>query len=322
MQDAGMELTMSYLNQHESIQALNDIIKKNNGLLQGDCRKLLKDIPDNSIDAIITDPPYGYLKHKLDAAFDYKAVFTEIERVLKPKGFLLFFGRGTEMHKWCVFCSEELSLNFKEEILWDKGHSSAPAHPLKRIHETMLLFGKNNGKKLNRVHVDKLEYDSIAGEYHRAVNDLKKIIGSIKNIKTIEDLNKFREAGFTKQPRSGKFKITARGFKGKRERGAATLRSYNVGVLLSSILRVNREHYKFKHPTQKPVQLLEQLVLLLTDDNDLVLDPFMGSGTTGIACKNLGRDFIGMEIDKEYFEIAKQRIEQTELQQPTLNIAV
>ncbi len=68
---------------------------------------------------------------------------------------------------------------------------------------------------------------------------------------------------------------------------------------------------KTKHTTQKPVSLMEHLIKIHTNENDLVLDPFMGSGTTGVACKNLNRNFIGIELDKEYFEIAKKRIYDT-----------
>jgi len=66
-----------------------------------------------------------------------------------------------------------------------------------------------------------------------------------------------------------------------------------------------------KHPTQKPIKFLERFVETYSNEKDLILDPFMGSGTTGVACKNLNRDFIGIELDKEYFEIAKKRIEIT-----------
>jgi site-specific DNA-methyltransferase (adenine-specific) len=68
---------------------------------------------------------------------------------------------------------------------------------------------------------------------------------------------------------------------------------------------------KTEHTTQKPISLMEHLVKIHTNENDLVLDPFMGSGTTGVACKNLNRNFIGIELDKEYFNIAKERIYDT-----------
>jgi len=65
------------------------------------------------------------------------------------------------------------------------------------------------------------------------------------------------------------------------------------------------------HPTEKPNELLERLLRIHSNEGDIVLDPFMGSGTTGVACKNQGRDFIGIELDKKYFEIAKERINQS-----------
>lgn len=74
------------------------------------------------------------------------------------------------------------------------------------------------------------------------------------------------------------------------------------------------------HPTQKSLEVIDVLVQWLTNENDTVLDITMGSGTTGVACKKLNRNFIGMEIDKEYFEIAKQRIEGMELPQQKLEL--
>ena len=71
---------------------------------------------------------------------------------------------------------------------------------------------------------------------------------------------------------------------------------------------------KVAHTTQKPIYLMEELLKIHTNENDLVLDPFMGSGTTGVACKNLGRDFIGIELDDKYFEIAKKRIANVEIE--------
>ena len=78
----------------------------------------------------------------------------------------------------------------------------------------------------------------------------------------------------------------------------------------TSIISIPKEHEtgKFHHPTQKPVLLLEYLIKTYTDELDVVLDNTMGSGTTGVACKNLNRSFIGIEMDEKYFEIAKERI--------------
>ena len=174
----------------------------------------------------------------------------------------------------------------------------------------MLLYIKKSSKKLNRVYIDKINYDKLSGEYQRLEHDFKRLLSGLKRIRTFEELETFITDG-AKITNTIKHGITGKNFskKGYTEVGSQTFKSNTKGVLLSSILRVNREHYKFKHPTQKPVQLLEQLVLLLTDDNDLVLDPFMGSGSTGIACKNLNRNFIGIEKVPEYFELAQSNIE-------------
>lgn len=101
------------------------------------------------------------------------------------------------------------------------------------------------------------------------------------------------------------------------------VRIYEPGVSLNKVWdedgkKSDSDHYmklqSFKkpigeHTTQKPVELIKRLVRISSRENDLVLDPFMGSGTTGVACKDLGRNFIGMELDEEYFKIAKDRIE-------------
>jgi site-specific DNA-methyltransferase (adenine-specific) len=88
--------------------------------------------------------------------------------------------------------------------------------------------------------------------------------------------------------------------------------------LPTTVLKFNRVERPL-HPTQKPVALMEYLIKTYTNENDLVLDNCMGSGTTGVACKNLNRNFIGIELDKDYFEIAKQRIENTKTQESLIN---
>ena len=105
-----------------------------------------------------------------------------------------------------------------------------------------------------------------------------------------------------------------------REKGA----TFNVECDLSIKYKCKKypiTHYSKKlHPTQKPINLIEQFILLHSNENDIVLDPFAGSGTTGVACVNLNRSFIGIEKDKDYFEIAQARIEnaQNELKQQGL----
>ena len=87
----------------------------------------------------------------------------------------------------------------------------------------------------------------------------------------------------------------------------------NGGKQMRNLLTLNAERHKTDHPTEKPETLLEKLILFGTQENDIVLDPFMGSGTTGVVAKRLNRSFIGTEIDEKYFIISAERIAQTGL---------
>jgi site-specific DNA-methyltransferase (adenine-specific) len=152
-----------------------------NQIFHDDCFNILKTIPDNSVDAVITDPPYGYLKHKLDCPFDAQLLFSECYRVLKDTGFLLFFGRGVPFAKWNVIC-DELGFIFKEELIWYKKNISNPCHPVGRLHELASLFGKKKSK-LNRIYIDKLNFDDELNP-NNTVEDHKRILQSIHKIKS------------------------------------------------------------------------------------------------------------------------------------------
>jgi len=281
---------------------------KMNKIYFGDCLEVMKGFEDNSVDCVITDPPYGYLDHKLDKSFDYKQLFDECKRVMKKDSFLVFFGRGTEFYKWNTHCNE-IGLQFKEELIWDKVHNSSPTTKLMRVHETVAVYQK--GKKLlNKVHINKIEYDLSSNEGRRVIEDLRIITQELNKIHTFEDFEKWENEY---KPRKSKHNITQK-IKFGKSRGYCSYQSHTIGKVLSSIMRVNREHYQFEHPTQKPVELLKLLVQLCSNENDIILDPFMGSGTTCVAAKELNRQYIGIEIDNEYYNIAKNRIDNTECQ--------
>jgi site-specific DNA-methyltransferase (adenine-specific) len=249
-----------------------------NQIYHADCLDILRTLPDKSVDAVITDPPYGYLKHKLDCPFDAQAIFTECHRIIKDTGFLLFFGRGFEFAKWNVLCSE-LGFIFKEELIWYKKRASSPMNPLLRVHESANLFGKQKSK-LNKVYIDKIGFDEIFAPAN--INqDYKRILSSIKKIKSYQD---FIEWGKFNKEDKIKHGITKRNSVLRRDRAFGTFNSHQKGAVLRSILPVGREHYQFEHPTQKPVKLFKQLIELTTKENDLVVDPFAGSFTTAISC--------------------------------------
>jgi site-specific DNA-methyltransferase (adenine-specific) len=122
-------------------------------LINADSLEYIKSIPDNSVDAIITDPPYLYLKNqKLERQFDEEEFFREAYRVLKDDSFLLFFGRGVSLARWTMIC-DELGFKFKEEIVWKKNQLTNFLNPLPRKHELISVFAKGKAK-LNTVRID------------------------------------------------------------------------------------------------------------------------------------------------------------------------
>ena len=275
----------------------------------GDCLELMKEIPDNSIDCILTDPPYLYLKNqKLDKPFNEEKYFDEVNRILKDDGFIVIFGRGTSFYRWNTELAHR-GFEFKEEIIWNKRINSSPMLPINRFHETISIHSKNG--KINRVFIQYLEKKQY--DFDAIIQDIKRIKSALNNPKSLDELLEFikdKQIKFNKQ-KKGKFDITATSNKIKSaDQAVYTLRAIDFGMLEGSIISVIKESYKFVHPTQKPVRLLERLLALVTNENDLVLDTFMGSGSTGVACINTNRNFIGIELDEDYFNIAKKRIDE------------
>ena len=229
---------------------------------QGDCLELMKDIPDESIDMILCDLPYGTTKNKWDSVIPLNKLWKSYERIIKDNGAIVLF---SQMPFSAELVHSNLKL-FKYEWIWQKdngtGFLNAKKMPLK-IHENILVFYK------------KLPL-------------------------------------YNPQMRTG-FKP----YKCKQGRHSTNYGAYEQGHITES----NGERYpidiiKFKkdnglHPTQKPVELLEYLIKTYTNENETVLYNCMGSGSTGVACVNTNRNFIGYELDEKYFEIAGKRINET-----------
>ena len=321
-------------------------------LLHGECTELLSQIPDSSIDAIITDPPYGYLKNqKLDIPFNETVFFNETKRVLKPAGFIVLFGRGTAFYRWNTMLAD-LGFVFKEEVIWNKVQTTSPVLPLSRVHETISIHCKGKGK-INKVRVPYLEMKghdigAIKQDIKRLMsvfsnnkslaavmayletaerNDRQQLPTMSKNIISVrkkvlsgdracnsmqsinEGFNEKSIINFYNENHIGKYNLSTAECIQDADRSFLTMRIITDGLREKSIMQQGREHYTMQHPTQKPVRLLERLMALVTQENDSVLDPFMGSASTGVACINTDRRFIGIELDDNYFAIAKHRIE-------------
>jgi len=265
------------------------------------------------VDAIITDPPYGYLDHKLDRRFDNNKFFELAYKLIKRDGFLIFFGRGVENARRMVI-AEDVGFKFKEEIVWNKKSTTSPTLPIGRMHEMVYIFTKGNGT-INKVYKPATDeifiYDK--DEYIKVLeDDITSLIGKINRISNFEEFNKWRSGGI-KRDRIDKFAVTIKDLNYSNDRDYAVFNKYNKGRVVKSIVSIFnsvRNSHSQIHPTEKPVKLMEILVELVDNNtNDFtVLDPFAGSCSQAVACYNLNKNFIGCEIDNEYFNAAVNRI--------------
>ena len=245
-------------------------------LIQGDCLERMKDIPDGSVDMVLTDPPYGTTACKWDSIIPFEPMWEQLKRVIKPNGAIVMTASQP-------FTSALIMSNvkmFKYEWVWEKsspgGFAQAKNMPLKTV-EDVVVFSSGLTSHQSQVGEKRVPYNP------------QGIIRSPKVVSNKKRNNKGFESAFGDRP-SHKPNYTQE------------FTNYP-----KQVIRFNTE--RGLHPTQKPVALMEYLIKTYTNEGETVLDFTMGSGTTGVACKNLNRNFIGIELDKEYFEIATKRID-------------
>lgn len=240
-------------------------------LMHGDCLELMKDIPDNSIDCVVTDPPYGTTACKWDTVIPFEPMWEQLKRITKDDGAICLFGSEP--------FSSHLRLSnlkmFKYDWIWLKNFGS----------------GFSNAKKAP------LNYSEIVSCFYQSQPTYTP------QFIEYSDNSKQRIKNEPASPKVGKNNIQNISYKKPNwssERGSYPKRHITFSCPPNSKGRL--------HPTQKPVALLEYLIKTYTLENETVLDFTMGSGSTGVACKNLNREFIGIEKEEKYFKIAKDRI--------------
>lgn len=248
-------------------------------LKQGDCLEVMKTLNDECIDLTITSPPYDNLRD-YNSKINFKKIAKELYRITK-KGGIVVWVVGDKVEKGSKSLSSykqallfnEIGFNVYDVIIYEKTSPSAP-HKNRYFNsfEYMFVFSKRKPKTINLLKDRKNKY---GGTYSGVV---------------------------TKREKNGT--LTTKGKKLINEYGIRTnIWSYAVGNNKSTTDKI-----AFKHPAIFPEKLAEDHILSWSDEGDTVLDCFMGSGTTGKMCKLLNRNFIGIELDKNYFEIAKERI--------------
>ena len=241
-------------------------------LIHGECLEELKKIDDKSVDCFICDLPYGTTDCKWDKKIDLGELWNEFKRTARNNKTPFFF-----------FCNMKLAVElinsnpkwFRYDLIWSKpnsvcGHLNSGKMPM-RNHELLLVFYKN----LPVYNKERYHKKIVEVDYEKVIKDSKN------NVYGGSNQTPFGVKWYdVKLPKS---------------------------VLFIPVENKMSQNKRF-HPTQKPQQILEWIIKYYTNEGDTILDPTMGSGSSAVACKTLNRKFIGIELDKDYFDVANERI--------------
>jgi len=242
-------------------------------LMRGDCLERMKELEDGSIDMVMTDPPYGTTACKWDSIIPLEPMWEHLKRVIKPNGAIVM--TGSEPFSSVLRLSN--TKDYKYDWKWEKPNGAnflnANYQPMK-VHEDVMVFSTGATSYSPKSNYCPYNSQDTVGTPYTQGNGKQRIPNNNSSVRSpIEQV------------------VTV-------NKGSRTPRS---------IVKFSLDKDKC-HPTQKPVALMEYLIKTYTNEGETVLDFTMGSGTTGVACANLKRGFIGIEMDDQYFDIASKRI--------------
>ena len=248
----------------------------------------MKDIDDKSIDMILCDLPYGVTSCKWDTIIPFEDLWKHYNRIIKDNGAIVLFG----IEPFSSTLRMSNIKNYKHEWYWNKINAGnfvqAKNHPLKII-ENIIVF--SNGK----------------------VNYYPQMIKNTEEYtKLLKAKHKNKKESSLKQTVEDKYFVMASGnFKSDTDESVAYPK--NIITISKFSNECNSKHRI--HPTQKPVELCEYLINTYTNKEEIILDNCIGSGTTAIACLNTNRQYIGIEKDNKYYELANKRIEEYKIKE-------
>ena len=298
----------------------------------GDCLELMKDIPDGSVDLVLTDPPYGTMKgiddkHEWDTAIEPVKIFEQISRILRQNGKAILFSQ--EPYTSRLITSTIPSLLFAYRAVWYKnvsGNSLMAKSAMVSRYEDICIFTKPHDAECTNELRDyfKKVLDFIGAKYckeinarlgHRKAEHCFYVTGKGKgstqfSLCTEQTYNEIVSV-FGIDKMDGFLPYSE--LEMLNEKYTATFNLWQGGKSKSNVLEYKKDNDGY-HPTQKPVALLEDLIQTYSNEGNTVLDFTMGSGSTGVACVNTNRNFIGIELDEGYFNIARKRIEEAQEQ--------
>ena len=302
-------------------------------LYHGDCLEVTKDIPNGSVDLILTDPPYGTVKnapknwtvgnkasHGWDKAVNPEDLFGVANRILRRNGKLVLFSQ--EPYTSRLITEAHPNIPFSYRMIWEKNDfanallvNKAPVS----YYEDVLVFSKHPESERNDDNPIKLYADKVFDYVNVSTRELKNKYGKdlFSHFKSagkqfrlctrqsydllIEDYNLKKMKDFVE------WEVLKKMDGDYKEKFPSTFNLPEGKKYKSNILKYKKD-YDGYHPTQKPILLLEDLIKTFSNEGDTVVDLTMGSGSTGVACVNTNRNFIGMELDEGYFNIATNRI--------------
>lgn len=242
-------------------------------LFNGDCLELLNQVKDESIDLVLADLPFGMTQNHWDSVIPLAPLFEQYQRIIKPHGAVLLFGMGMFGAQLMMNASKKMP--YRYDWIWEKTKPVGFLNSKKmplRAHENIYVFYKH----LPTYHPQmRLGFEPYKGHYNKTSD---------------KSGNNYRRTSDNYTPRQ---------YAGER---------FPIDMIKFS----SENNSNSVHPTQKPVDLLQYLIKTYTDEGMTVLDNTMGSGSTGVAAVSLNRNFIGMELDEEYFKTAKERIEKAD----------
>lgn len=311
-----------------------------NILYKGDCLIESDKIESGSVDLILTDLPFGTMKginevfvgygrknhdgHLWDEVIDTNEIYKIANRILRKNGKMVLFAQEpftTELINKAI-----PNIPFSYRMIWEKDDFAnaliAKKAPV-NYFEDILVFSK-----IHQLKVDNHLRDYMREERQKVKEagykdrDLRIMCGlSLKGggmlghywgreqwtMPTEKHYTTLQQTGFFKKP----YIELKKDYEDYKNKFASTFNLWEGKKYKSNILKYKKD-YDGYHPTQKPVLLLEDLIKTFSNEGDLVVDLTMGSGSTGVACKNTNRDFIGIEMSEQYFNIAEKRINGTE----------
>ena len=302
-------------------------------LINDDCLKAHEYIENGNVDLILTDLPYGNMNtdggRKLgingwDLAIEPKKVYEIANRILRKNGKMVLFSQ--EPYTSRLINEAIPNIPFSYRATWEKDNfANALGVNVNMVSftEDILIFSKSEDVTINpikeytnkiRAFINKKNYD-IYDDFKNSGFKKYAVLDTFNsdkarryNFHTLETYNNLIELyGIDEMEGFMNYEDAFKIYKDFENKTLSTFNLWEGKKYKSNILKYKKDYNGF-HPTQKPVLLLEDLIKTFSNENDLIVDLTMGSGSTGVACKNLNRNFIGIELDEKYFAIASERI--------------